>query len=270
MFHIIIIINHCAVIYQSTWFVTNESTIIDKLKRNSLFELGIHPNFYPSSSQGEDSESILKNLKKIEQHSKSIRTNRLLQSRLRKAKLHISQANMADVEYRQDRQLDKKQMAHLAMGDWLVQRQSLILTGATGTGKTYLSCALAHKACMLRYRDQYWRVTRLLEELDLAKADGRYLNLIKALARVDLLVLDDWAMVKLQGQHQQLILDILDDRYQKHSTLITSQLPITSWHEQIKDGTFADAILDRLLGQAQIIQLSGPSMRAKLTKKKGD
>jgi len=193
-----------------------------------------------------------------------LRGDRLLQSRLRQAKLHISDATLADIDYQQKRQLDKKQIAHLATGEWIQQHQSLILTGATGTGKSYLACALAHKACMLGHRVQYWRVTRLLEELDLAKADGRYLNLVKALSRINLLVLDDWAMVKLQGQHQQLILDILDDRYQKHSTLITSQLPVTSWYEQIKDATFADAILDRLLGQTQIIQLNGPSLRKKI------
>jgi len=197
----------------------------------------------------------------------ALRANRLLASRLRQAKLHITQANLADIDYQQDRQLDKKQMAYLATGEWLQQHQNLILTGATGTGKTYLACALAHKACMLGHRAQYWRVTRLLEELDLAKADGRYLNVIKMLARLNLLVLDDWAMVRLQGQHQQLILDILDDRYQKHSTLITSQLPVTSWYEQIKDKTFADAILDRLLGQAQKIPLGGPSMRKKIPEK---
>ena len=194
----------------------------------------------------------------------SVRTNRLMQSRLRQAKLHISQATLADINYRADRQLDKKQILKLGTGDWLEQHHNLILTGATGTGKSYLACALAHKACMLGYRAQYWRVTRLLEELDLAKADGRYLSLIKSLAKFHLLILDDWAMIKLQGQHQQLILDVLDDRYQKNSTIITSQLPVTAWYEQIQDKTFADAILDRLLGQAQIIQLSGASLRQKL------
>ena len=200
----------------------------------------------------------------------NLRTNRLLTSRLRQAKLHISQASLADINYQKTRQLDKKQIALLATGEWLEQHQNLILTGATGTGKTYLACALAHKACMLSYRAQYWRVTRLLEELDLAKADGRYINIVKTLSRINLLILDDWAMVKLLGQHQQLMLDILDDRYQKQSTLITSQLPVTSWYEQIKDATFADAILDRLLGQAQIIQLNGPSMRKRAEPNKGD
>jgi len=191
----------------------------------------------------------------------SLRSNRLLQTRLRQARLQISDACLSNINYREDRQLDKKQIAQLANSEWLQQHQGLILTGATGTGKTYLACAIAHKACMLGYRAQYWRVTRLLEELDLAKADGRYLNFIKGLAKLDVLILDDWAMIKLQGQHQQLILDVLDDRYQKASTIVTSQLPVTSWYEQIKDTTFADAILDRLLGMAQVIQISGPSMR---------
>ncbi len=194
----------------------------------------------------------------------SFRSNRLLQSRLRQAQLHISNATLADIDYRAERKLDKQYMAHLASGEWLHQHHNMIVTGATGTGKTYLACALAHKACMLGLRAQYWRTSRLLEYLDLAKVDGRYLTKVKALMRLDLLVLDDWAMIKLQGQHQQLILDILDDRYQKHSTLVTSQLPITSWHEQIQDATFADAILDRLLGRSQKIQLSGESMREKI------
>ena len=163
----------------------------------------------------------------------SVRTNRLLQSRLKQAKLHISQATLADIDYSADRQLDKRQIATLSLGGWLEQHQNLILTGATGTGKSYLACALGHKACMLGFRAQYWRVTRLLEELTLAKADGRYLNVLKALARLHVLILDDWGMIKLQGQHQQLLLDVLDDRYQKASTVITSQLPVTAWYEQI-------------------------------------
>ena len=190
-----------------------------------------------------------------------VRQNRLMRTRLRQAKLHISQAVLADVDYRADRQLDKKQIIQLSTGDWLEQHQNLILTGATGTGKTYLACALAHKACLLGYRAQYWRITRLLEELDLAKTDGRYLTLVKSLARFHVLIIDDWAMTKLQGQHQQLLLDVLDDRYQKVSTIITSQLPVSAWYEQIEDKTFADAIMDRLLGQAQMILLSGASMR---------
>ena len=191
----------------------------------------------------------------------TFRNNRLLQSRLRQAKLHASQACLEDVDYVDDRKINKKQMALIATGDWIRQHQNLILTGATGTGKTWLACAIAHKACLLGFRAQYWRVSRLLEALDLDKADGRYINLIKALARLDLLILDDWGMVKVKGVHQQHLLDVLDDRYQKHSTLTTSQLPTESWYERVSDKTFADAILDRLLGQTQTIELNGPSMR---------
>ena len=197
---------------------------------------------------------------------KNIRMNHQLQSRLRQAKLHISQATLADINYKPDRQLDKNQISRLSTGEWLQQNQTLIFTGATGTGKSYLACALGHNACMLGYRVKYWRMTRLLEELDLAKADGRYLNLVKSLSKFHVLILDDWGMIKLHGQYQQLILDILDDRYQKSSTVVTSQLPVTNWYEQIQDKTYADAIMDRLLGHAQVVQLSGASMRQKLTK----
>ena len=191
----------------------------------------------------------------------AVRRNKLLQSRLKRAKLHCGQASLEDVNYEKSRGFDKSTIAKLATGEWVRQHQSLILTGATGTGKSWLACAFAHKACLLGYRAQYWRVTRLLEELDLGRADGRYLNMVKALAKVDLLILDDWGMVKLKGSHQQGVLDVLDDRYQKKSTLITSQLPASSWHEQIADATFADAIMDRLLGQAYQLQLKGPSLR---------
>jgi len=142
-----------------------------------------------------------------------------------------------------------------------VKHKQLILTGATGTGKTWLACALIHKACLLGFRAQYWRTSRLMETLELGRADGRYLNIVKALAKIDLIILDDWGMMKLTGNHQQHILDVLDDRYQKKSTLITSQLPTSLWHEQIENSTFADAIMDRLLGDAYQIQFKGPSLR---------
>ncbi|MDX2346951.1 MAG: IS21-like element helper ATPase IstB [Legionella sp.] len=199
-------------------------------------------------------------------HEENVRTNRLMESRLRQAKLHITQATLADIDYNATRQLDKRQIATFSTKAWVEQKHNVIFTGATGTGKTYFACALAHKACLMGYRAQYWRVTRLLEELELARADGRYLNIVRGIARMHLIVLDDWGMVKLQGEHQQLLLDILDDRYQKASTVVTSQLPVNAWYEQIADKTFADAILDRLLGRAQIIQLSGPSMRQKMDK----
>lgn len=191
----------------------------------------------------------------------AVRSNRLLQSRLKQSKLHFPQASLEDVNYDQKRELNKGTIATLATGEWIRRHNNLILTGATGTGKSWLACAFAHKACLLGYKAQYWRTTRLLETLDLGRADGRYINMIKALAKIDVLILDDWGMVKISGCHQQHILDVLDDRYQKKSTLITSQLPPSNWHDQIQDATFADAILDRLLGEAHQLELKGPSLR---------
>jgi len=194
---------------------------------------------------------------------KQLRSNRQLQTRLRQAKLHCTQASMEDIDYRQNRQLDKKVIARLSAGDWLSAHHNLILTGATGTGKTWLACAFAHKACLLGYRARYWRVARLLEELSLGRSDGRYLSIVKMLAKIDVLILDDWAMVKLQGNSQQDLLDVLDDRYQKRSTIITSQLPVASWYDQIRDKTFADAIMDRMLSQAHKMELKGESLRCR-------
>ncbi len=195
-----------------------------------------------------------------------VRSNRLLSSRLKQSKLHFAQASLEDVNYDQRRALNKNEIAKLAAGDWLLKRNNFIITGATGTGKSWLACAFAHKACLLGYRAQYWRTSRLLETLEIGRADSRYVTMIKALAKVDMLILDDWGMVKLKGGHQQHILDVLDDRYQKKSTLITSQLPPSNWHEQIDNATFADAIMDRLLGDAYQLQLKGPSLRRQCKK----
>lgn len=234
--------------------------IIDQLKKMKLTGMAEALNEQLQTPSTNDL-NFEQRLGLLVDREKDIRMTRLLQTRLRQARLHFTQACVEDINYDSKRQLDKKQIAELATGNWLRQKQNLIFTGATGTGKSWIACAIAHKACMLGYRVQYWRVSRLLEELNLASADGRYLTLIKNLAKIDLLVLDDWGMVKIKGQQQQHMLDILDDRYQKRSTLITSQLPISKWYEQVIDETFADAILDRLLGQAQVMSISGPSMR---------
>lgn len=173
--------------------------IIDQLttlKMTGMAE-ALREQFQEASSQELPFETRLSLLVDREH---SVRTNRALTTRLRMAKLHISHANMADIDYHSTRKLDKHHIATLATGQWLEQRQNILITGATGTGKSYLACALAHKACLLGYKARYWRLTRLLEELDLAKADGRYLNLIKNLAKFHVLVLDDWAMTKLQSR----------------------------------------------------------------------
>ena len=146
---------------------------------------------------------------------------------------------------------------------WIKERNNLIITGPTGVGKTYLACAFAQKACREGYSSLYLRSTKLFEDLALSKGDGRYLKLLASFAKTDLLVLDDYGLEQLGRDQRHDLLEILEDRHGLKSTLVTSQLPIDHWHEQIGDPTLADAILDRLVHSAHKIKLDGDSMRKK-------
>ena len=137
----------------------------------------------------------------------------------------------------------------------------MIVTGATGTGKTYVACALAQQACRTGFRAIYRRVPRLLDELALAHADGTYTRLLGRLAKIDVLVLDDWGLAPLREQERRDLLEILEDRYGARSTIITSQLPVEKWHDYLADPTIADALLDRVVHNAHRIKLKGPSRR---------
>jgi DNA replication protein DnaC len=188
------------------------------------------------------------------------REDRRLQTRLRKAKLR-HRACIEDIDYRHRRGLDKALMAQLAGGDWLNQANNLILQGPTGVGKTWIACALGHKACRDGYSVLYVRLPRLLEDLALAHGDGRYSKLMNTLGRTQLLILDDWGLAPLTEPQRRDLLELLDDRHGSRSTLVTSQLPVDHWHDHIGDPTLADAILDRLIHNAYRITLKGESMR---------
>ena len=192
------------------------------------------------------------------------RHNRRLQTRLRKAKLRLN-ATIEDIDYRTPRGLDKRLMLSLATCDWIRQHHNVIFTGPTGTGKTYLACALGHKACREGLTVQYHRAAKLFRELALAKGDGRYPKLLTALAKTDLLILDDWATALLTDEQRRDLFEIVEDRYQRHATLMATQMPLKHWHETIGDPTLADAILDRLIHNAHKITLKGESMRKKKT-----
>ncbi len=188
------------------------------------------------------------------------REDRRLKTRLRTARLR-QQAAIEDLDYRHPRGLDKSLMRDLASGQWIRKHLNLLVTGPTGVGKTWIACALAHKACRMGYTAQYRRLSRLFDELSYAHADGRYPQLMKKLARTDVIVLDDWGLAKLTAPQRRDLLEVLDDRHARRSTLITSQLPVEHWHKIIGDPTLADAILDRLVHNAYRITLKGESMR---------
>ena len=191
------------------------------------------------------------------------RENKKIQGRLSRAHLR-QQVCVEDIDYRRGRGLDRGLITQLATCEWIKRHRNLIITGATGVGKSFIACALAHKACLEGYRALYTRLPRLLEDLEIARGDGRYLKLLKQLTRVDVLVLDDWGLTKLKTLQLRDLLELLDDRHQTRSTIATSQLPISHWHETMADPTLADAILDRLVHNAHRIELLGESMRKQL------
>jgi DNA replication protein DnaC len=191
--------------------------------------------------------------------------NRALATRLAYARLKQAAA-VEDLDFRNSRGLKRAQIEHLCTGDWIMNHQNVIVTGPTGCGKTFVACALAHKACRQGHRVIYFYAPKLFRSLTIAQADGSLPSLLKKIAKARLLIVDDWGMAKIEERQYQEFLEILDDRHGTGSTLITSQLPVATWHETIPDPTVADAILDRLIHNAHRIELKGESMRKRKEK----
>jgi len=189
------------------------------------------------------------------------RSTKKFQSRMRAARLRHVGACIEDVDFRTPRKLDKALFQRLATGRWINEGQNLLVTGPCGVGKTWLACALGQRACRDGMSVLYHRLPRLFADLELAHGDGRFPRLFRQLVKVDLLILDDWGPERLTASQRRDLMEIVEDRYATKSTVITSQLPVETWHDVIDEPTFADAILDRLIHNAHRLPLDGPSLR---------
>jgi len=191
--------------------------------------------------------------------------NRGLAIRLRNAQLKITNASLEDLDYRPSRGLKRAQIDQLRASQWVNRHRNCLVTGPTGTGKTYLACALGVQGCRDGYRTRYYHAPKLFRDLEIARADGSLPALLKKLARTTLLIVDDLGIASVSGKLYREFLEILDDRQGQGSTVITSQFPISQWHEIIGDPTVADAILDRLVHNAYRLELKGGSLRKSKT-----
>jgi len=188
------------------------------------------------------------------------RDNRKLSTRLKSAKLKHD-ACVENLDFKSNRKLERGMVLSLAQCKWIKEHRNILITGLTGVGKSFLACALAHKACLEGFSSLYLRVPKLLTELAVAHGDGRYQKIMTALSKVDVLIVDDWGLSKLNETERKDFLEIIEDRHELKSTIVTSQIPVKHWHELIGDSTIADAILDRLVHNSYRIELDGPSRR---------
>lgn len=197
------------------------------------------------------------------------RENKALTRRLKNARLKLDAA-IEDIDYRHPRRLDRPLIRSLSACQWVTQHQNILIVGPTGIGKSFLACALAQKAVRDGFTALYARAPRLLRDLAVARVDGSLAKLLDRIARIDVLIVDDWAMAPLADTERRDFLEICDDRYANRSTILTSQIPLAHWHDQIGDPTVADSILDRVVHNAHRIELQGPSMRKTKTVRSSD
>jgi DNA replication protein DnaC len=188
------------------------------------------------------------------------RENRAYATRLRQARLKTA-ASIEDINYRHSRKLDRSLVQSLAGCDWIRQRHNLTIIGPSGIGKTYLCCALLEKACREGFRAYYAQASKFFRQLGLAWADGSFDRLLAKLARTDVLAIDDWGLVPLTDLERRHFLEVLDDRSESRSTILTSQFPVENWHELIGNPTLADAIVERILANSHRIEMQGETLR---------
>lgn len=188
------------------------------------------------------------------------RLNRNIERRLRNAKFRY-QSSIENIDYEADRNLDRNQMMRFAECSYIRKQENILITGSTGIGKSHVATALGHQACTLGFKVYYANMAKLFSKLKMGKADGSYIREISRIERQDLLILDDFGLLPIDNQNRSALMEIIEDRHKKASTIITSQLPVNCWHEVIGEKTIADAILDRIVHDAHRIELRGESLR---------
>jgi DNA replication protein DnaC len=243
------------------WVMFNQMTI-DKLNMMKLYGMAL--------AFSEQIETLRYNELSFEERfgmitdkEMSYRENRKLKNLLKKARLRYPHACIEDIDFKVNRGISREQIMSLSRNEWIQRHQNVIIAGATGVGKTYIACALGNSACRAGISAQYFRLPQLLEEFSIARSDGSYGKMLTRVARIKLLIIDDWGFALLADKERRILLDILEDRYDISSTVISSQLPVEKWHDNIGDPTVADAICDRLIHNAHRIKLTGESMRKK-------
>lgn len=208
-----------------------------------------------------ESMGFVERLGLLVDHETTHRSDKRLKSRLKIAKLKESDARIEEINYKKDRRLDKSVIMNLATCDWIHRRANICIVGKTGTGKTYMACAFAHRACLEGFTCRYYRLSNLLDELVISRADGSYQKFINLLNRTDLIILDDWGLKVLNDEQRQTMFELVDDRHKLKSIIMTSQLPVKDWYNQVGDPTIADAIMDRLVSASYRINIGGDSLR---------
>lgn len=237
----------------------NNNQTIEKLKQMRLGAMaGLHLQHLKDNRTNNTTADEY--LALLTDHQWEDRQNKKIERLLKQAGFKQS-ANLADINYTQNRNLDKNMFDRLATLNFISRKENIIITGASGVGKSYLGQALGHQACMMQYKSIYSNTARLLKKLKLSKVDGTYLKELNKLLKADVLILDDFGLQSFDNQAREALMDIIDDRYNKTSTIISSQIPVSAWYDVIGEGTIADAILDRIVNSSHRIDLKGESLR---------
>ena len=244
------------------------STTLDKMKRMRLN--GMHRAFKTSIDTAKNEKLTADEMTALLVDSEwDDRHNRSIERGLKNARFRYK-ATIEQLDFTLERSIDKNQIYRLADGEFIHRRENILITGSTGTGKSFLASAIGHQACQLGFKVLYTNANRLFAQLKMAKVDGSAIKELAKIEKQDLLILDDFGIQPFDHASRASLLEVIEDRHGKHSTIITSQLPISKWYDVIGEKTVADAILDRLVHNAQRLELKGESLRRKLNKKEAE